>query len=1092
MLLRQLFEALNDAQKKYVDDMMKRSDWSFDETRYDEIFGPGKTRIYLPMPEEAKPNATVIQALDQLGYTITDYRAGYAIAKEQKQYDIRRVLGKNPELLAAWEGNVRGLTAPQSADSDIFNMTLFQDENVINALKKMNYEIVDYNNGILTRENKPEAIGTILTRNKVDPSIINLFANDTYRTSATKDEPDSDHAEEMNTSNQVIVITRDKYEAAEVSTNKQWSSCLNLGGGWNGLDKLNQDRGVNAHYLVRDVAIGCIAAYLIDKNDTELDNPIARLSIKPFINNNDPSKVALGVHDTVYHRNGRPYPEVFKTIIHQWANDINSSNELEGVFELHPDAYNYGEFKDVNLKQYHGKSKKDRDTFEKYENNVTQVPDELRTFGYLLTVVKHSPYDYSLVYPYCKSIKEATTIAKIPMGRGISGAVLYFPEEFINEDINQYFKLVIEMSKNDSMIVDSLYRHNDELVKKLYATDSKKFLSMCQYVINHVSDDYERPLRGITASLTDVQMLSDLAKLKKLPSYAITNILEGLLNSREEIDTDVLLSIISNPRTDTSDLRQIIEYASNTNNKELQLALDSREDLITDSVIESINEVNSENDLRKIIDEIEQLSRADIYLPLHVYTEILNNQYINNEFTFSILKQVNDNDFVADYIKKSNIDFNVLEMLSNHFYDTQEVLGAIESNWMRIAEEIDQPDQIWRLTFHCYYPKVIMKLLKNNNVQLTQQDSINNIINKIRYNEYTGDGTVELAIALLPILDRYSIGQLFSIEDKMQQYSDDPNYENFQEKFNTEMINRLKENNSNTIDAFIDNLDYSNIKLFKLLLNNNLRVSNIDEIIKNIRRTHSNIKDELFSMVLPYFVKIVKEEPWLNPFFRPIYDYKIPEFNLAIIKYAELSRLMTPNENDDKEIAAAKLKRLYDAAKEGSNHRQFIHWLSEGGIPEVIQKVLLKNAMKNNNMDMLNALYSNTESDEIMDTIDEFLGGTFKYETLNQALEAVDMVDEWPIGRALAYGEDTKVPTNSGKIINISRGMNGKYSHPTVEDDTSPAAGLKKLVNQGQELGFISRDDLMAVMPDSFSTAEVDNVIEYFNELGIQIVDDKK
>jgi hypothetical protein len=29
-------------------------------------------------------------------------------------------------------------------------------------------------------------------------------------------------------------------------------------------------------------------------------------------------------------------------------------------------------------------------------------------------------------------------------------------------------------------------------------------------------------------------------------------------------------------------------------------------------------------------------------------------------------------------------------------------------------------------------------------------------------------------------------------------------------------------------------------------------------------------------------------------------------------------------------------------------------------------------------------------------------------------------------------------------------------------------------------------------MPDSFSTAEVDNVIEYFNELGIQIVDDKK
>lgn len=67
MLLRQLFEALNQAQKKYVDDVMQKSEWVFDETRYDDIFGAGNTRIYLPMPENAQPNATVLQTLQQLG-----------------------------------------------------------------------------------------------------------------------------------------------------------------------------------------------------------------------------------------------------------------------------------------------------------------------------------------------------------------------------------------------------------------------------------------------------------------------------------------------------------------------------------------------------------------------------------------------------------------------------------------------------------------------------------------------------------------------------------------------------------------------------------------------------------------------------------------------------------------------------------------------------------------------------------------------------------------------------------------------------------------------------------------------------------------
>jgi len=1081
MLLRQLFEALNQAQKKYVDDVMQKSEWVFDETRYDDIFGAGNTRIYLPMPENAQPNATVLQTLQQLGYKITNYRAGYAISTEQKQYDIRRVLGKSPELLAAWEND------PGRTDN-----SQVVDNNVLNSLDKMGYDIINYTNGILTRENKEEAIGTILSRNKVDPSIINLFANDTYRTSATKDEPNSEEgADELNTSNQIIVITRDKYESAEVSTNKRWTSCLNLGGGWDGVDTLRQNRGPNAHYLVQDVAIGCIAAYLIDKNDTELDDPIARLSIKPFISESNPDAVALGVHDSVYHRTGRPYPEIFKTIVHKWANDINASKELEGMFKLHPDAYNYREFNDENLKQYHGNYKKDNDTFKEYGSHIDQVPDELRTIGYMKMVVQKNPESYRVVYPYCKSINEAADIAQIYIQRGSPGAIVKFPPEFINQDIDLYFDLVAKCANRDSRIVDLLFRHEPELLKRLYTTDSKKFLSVCQSVVKQASE-YDFPLHELSSSITDIQMLSDLAKLRNLPSTVISNLVDGLLGSREEIDTDVLISLVSNTRIKPYDIKSIVEYASANENKELMMALDNRGDIIAKSIIESINEVSSNSDLQKIVAELEELSELDISLPHSVYNSVLSNTHINNGLLQKMLINVVDATFVADYISKhTSLSPQLLSELSIQFYDDQTILFNIEKSWFRMVETINTKTEAWHFTSHCKNAKAVAKFIDNPIIH-SDSDITTNIIDNIKHNEYEdSNNVVELAIKILPMIRTHNMSQFFSIDEKMRQYDDDKNYEKFQSVFEKELLKRIDDGNIH-LPSIIHEIDFNNNKLFNTVLERASDIDTLSLLISEI--THYSSPQQKLNKILPKFQEIAKNDPY-SPFYRAIYALGLKPFNLIIIKYAELNEysLIWPNETDDKEIRQAKIDRLLDEANQYYLPSTFIRKLMDSvDLPEIIQQALLKNAIKYNDMDMMNALYGNTRSEDILNKIDKFLGGKFKYETLNKALESVDMVDEWPTGRALSYGENAKVYTNAG-IIHISRGMNGKYSEPTVEEvDDQPSiddsAPLRELIKKGTEWGMITYDELENVLPDNLSDDQIEDILEMIKDMNISII----
>ena len=187
------------------------------------------------------------------------------------------------------------------------NTSAEPDPYVEKAIKAAGYEISDYKAGLAKKDNRQIRIGKILT----DPNIIKRFTNDPARAGS-------------NLSNKSkIIISRHPYDVAGMSTDRGWTSCMNL------------ETGSNKKYIAADVKEGTIIAYLVGPGDNDIRKPIARVLIKPFINKNS-GDVALGVSNKVY---GNPPPWFAQTVIN-WADKINSSRKLAGIFVVPSNLYN--------------------------------------------------------------------------------------------------------------------------------------------------------------------------------------------------------------------------------------------------------------------------------------------------------------------------------------------------------------------------------------------------------------------------------------------------------------------------------------------------------------------------------------------------------------------------------------------------------------------------------------------------------------------------------------------------------------------------------------------------------------------------------
>lgn len=132
-----------------------------------------------------------------------------------------------------------------------------------------------------------------------------------------------------------IVVSRDPYDIAGMSTDRRWSSCMRLPN-----DNDPDDYGGQCFdHLQHDIRLGTLVAYLIEPADKNIDKPYARIAIKPH-HNIEKKSVYLFSEDRVYHDNslGTDTYEKFKSTVDKFLSEVQ--DESEGIFMLPDQLYN--------------------------------------------------------------------------------------------------------------------------------------------------------------------------------------------------------------------------------------------------------------------------------------------------------------------------------------------------------------------------------------------------------------------------------------------------------------------------------------------------------------------------------------------------------------------------------------------------------------------------------------------------------------------------------------------------------------------------------------------------------------------------------
>ena len=196
----------------------------------------------------------------------------------------------------------------------------------------MKYKIVDYRKGIAkeTEGKRQMKIGKILNQFKktnkypeaVVDNIMQQFANDPNRKSVRNEH--------------FAVISRHPYDIAGMSTDRGWTSCMNL------------ESGQYNHYVPLDIKHGSVIAYAVKSNDKNIENPVARVMIKPFLEidkKDKDSEVVFGMEDRVYGEE----PAGFVNVVKNWVDEINNAKDLDDVVKLRIHNELYADSKSTDI-----------------------------------------------------------------------------------------------------------------------------------------------------------------------------------------------------------------------------------------------------------------------------------------------------------------------------------------------------------------------------------------------------------------------------------------------------------------------------------------------------------------------------------------------------------------------------------------------------------------------------------------------------------------------------------------------------------------------------------------------------------------------
>jgi hypothetical protein len=249
----------------------------------------------------------------------------YKKAQDYEAYrsQVQRESAQNPYPFKDWfDKNGRTYIPFQTEDSSQI------DTDVQSILEENNCQVTDYRGGYCAVGNRTYRIGKFLNSLRVQyikrlqdqyqkeeiynlerevekansyfDNIINTFVNSSYRVDKQNEQFS-------------IVISQNPHDVAQMSTDRDWVSCMELG------------EGDYYEDVFCEVRTGGIVAYLINANDLDIKNPLSRIHIRRF-DNKDGQSYAVP-EQTVY---GNEI-DGFQQAVSNWLNTMQQ-NFPAGVY----------------------------------------------------------------------------------------------------------------------------------------------------------------------------------------------------------------------------------------------------------------------------------------------------------------------------------------------------------------------------------------------------------------------------------------------------------------------------------------------------------------------------------------------------------------------------------------------------------------------------------------------------------------------------------------------------------------------------------------------------------------------------------------
>ncbi len=222
---------------------------------------------------------------------LSQYRQYHDIRPEDLEKQLSEIFKGKNRIYIPFESDIKKIKPDKLVDY---------------VLKDNGYKITNYLEGYCEKDGRTFRIGKVLNQLKED-EILDIFKKDPYRN--------------IKEGNFLICISKHPYDIAGMSTDRGWTSCMEIG------------EGYYKKYMSREIKEGTVIAYLINRNDMNINHPYGRVTIKPYINEKT-QKIGWGASYSCYGSVLRDENDGLKNKFLETVNSWIKTNMNKGKYGL--------------------------------------------------------------------------------------------------------------------------------------------------------------------------------------------------------------------------------------------------------------------------------------------------------------------------------------------------------------------------------------------------------------------------------------------------------------------------------------------------------------------------------------------------------------------------------------------------------------------------------------------------------------------------------------------------------------------------------------------------------------------------------------